>query len=586
MIRPGKVLLLLGAIAALVAAGALVVALAVWIGKPGVPGQTILEIDLERGIVAQLPDDPVARLASSGAQPLRDVIEAIERAEGDKRVVGLFARIGAGNFGMATAQELRDAILAFRKAGKPAFAFAETFGEFGPGNRGYYLATGFDEVWLQPSGDIGLIGVEMWTPFLKGTLDKLGVVPRMDHRYEYKNAMNTFTESVMTPPHREAMQAIADGWFEQLVAGIASGRKLPEAEVRALIHRGPFLGEEAVKARLVDGLGYRDEVVEKFKAKLTGKPSLIYLPAYLEAAGRPHDSGKKIALIYGVGGVSRGRSSYDPLMQDLTMGSDTVTAAFRAAVADKKVKAILFRVDSPGGSYVASDAIWREVVLARLAGKPVIVSMGDVAGSGGYFVAMAADKIVAQPGTITGSIGVLGGKMLTSALWDKGGVSWDSVHQGDRAGMFSTGQDFTPEEWQRFQAWLDRVYSDFTGKVAEGRKLPLERVQEIAKGRIWTGADAKRLGLVDELGGLREALNLARRAAGLTPEDAIEIAEFPAPRGMFGALLGGEDRSSEPTTRIELRALETLRTLERVAAPLSSRDGEAVLRMAIAPEGR
>jgi len=265
MIRPGKVLLLLGGLVALVAAGALVVALAVWIGKPGVPGQTILEVDFERGIVARLPDDPVAKFASSGAIPLRDVVETIERAEGDKRVVGLFARIGAGDYGMATTQELRAAVLAFRKAGKPAVAFAETFGEFGPGNRGYYLATAFDEVWLQPSGDIGLIGVEMWSPFVKGTLDKLGVVPRMDHRYEYKNAMNMFTETGLTPPHREAMQAIADGWFEQLVAGVATGRKLPEAEVRALINRGPFLGDEAVKARLVDGLGYRDEVVEKFK---------------------------------------------------------------------------------------------------------------------------------------------------------------------------------------------------------------------------------------------------------------------------------------------------------------------------------
>ncbi len=586
MIRPGKVLLLLGGLVALVAAGALVIALAVWIGKPGVPGQTILEIDFERGIVAQLADDPVTRLTASGAISLRDVIETIERAEQDKRVVGLFARIGAGDFGMATTQELRDAVLAFRKAGKPAIAFAETFGEFGPGNRGYYLATAFDEVWLQPSGDIGLIGVEMWSPFIKGTLDKLGVVPRMDHRYEYKNAMNIFTETGLTPPHREAMQAIADRWFEQLVAGIAAGRRLPEAEVRALINRGPFLGAEAVKARLVDGLGYRDEVVEKFKVKLTGKPSMVWLPAYLEAAGRPHERGKKIALVYGVGGVSRGRSSFDPLSQDLTMGSDTVTAAFRAAVADKKVKAILFRVDSPGGSYVASDAIWREVVRARAAGKPVIVSMGDVAGSGGYFVAMAADKIVAQPGTITGSIGVLGGKMLTGALWDKAGVSWAQVHQGDRAGMFSTGQDFTPEEWQRFQTWLDRVYADFTGKVSEGRKLPLERVQEIAKGRIWTGADAKRIGLVDELGGVREALALARRAAGLTPDEAIEIAEFPAPRGMFGALFGGEDRSSEPATRIEVRALETLRRLDAMAAQAVGSERDSVLRMGVVPEGR
>jgi len=586
MIRPSRVLLILAGLLAIVALLVLAVSAAIWLARPGVPGQTILEIDFEQGIVPYLPDDPLVRLAATDAVPLRDVLDAIERAEKDKRVVGLLARIGAGGVGAATTEELRAAITSFRRAGKPAIAFAETFGEFGPGNRGYYLATAFDEIWLQPSGDIGLVGVELWNPFLKGTLDKLGIVPRMDHRYEYKNAMNTFTETEFTPPHREAMQAIADSWFEQMVGGIAAGRELPEAEVRALVNRGPFLGEEAVRARLVDGVAYRDEVLEKFKARFTGKPKLLYLHAYLETAGRPNAKGKRIALIYGVGGVTRGSSSYDPLMQDLTMGSDTVTGAFRDAVADRKVKAILFRVDSPGGSYVASDAIWREVVRARAAGKPVVVSMGDVAGSGGYFVAMAADKIVAQPGTITGSIGVLGGKMLTNGLWEKLGISWDRVHEGDRAGMFSSGQDYTPEEWSRFQEWLDRVYSDFTSKVAEGRNLPLERVQEIAKGRIWTGVDAKRIGLVDELGGMRDALALARRAAGLTPDEEVEIVEFPAPRGLLASIFERRERSSEPGTRVSVRGLETVRALEAIASQTGASGRDGVLRMAVVPQGR
>lgn len=586
MIRPSRVLLLLAGLLAIVAIGVLAVSAAVWLARPGIPGQTILEVDFERGVLPYLPDEPLARLAASDAVTLRDLLDAIERAEQDKRVVGLVARIGAGTLGAATTEELRGAILAFRKAGKPTIAFSETFGEFGPGNRGYYLATAFDEIWLQPSGDVGLVGVEMWSPFLRGTLDKLGVEPRMDHRHEYKNAMNTYTETGFTPAHREAMQAIADSWFEQLVAGIAAGRKLSEAEVRALVNRGPFLGEEAVRARLVDGVAYRDEVLEAFKSRFSGKPKLLYLPAYLETAGRPHDGGKRIALIHGVGAVTRGSSSFDPLMQELTMGSDTITGAFRDAVSDKKVKAILFRVDSPGGSYVASDAIWREVVRARAAGKPVVVSMGDVAGSGGYFVAMAADRIVAQPGTITGSIGVVGGKLLTDGLWGKLGIRWAQVHQGDRAGFFSSGQDFSPEEWQRFQDWLDRVYADFTGKVAEGRDLPLERVQEIAKGRIWTGADAKRIGLVDELGGMREALALARRAAGLTPDEAIHLVEFPAPRGLLASIFERTERSSEPGTRVSVRALETLRTLDSVAAQVGASGRDSVLRMAVVPESR
>src|SRR5215467_4638296 len=222
---------------------------------------------------------------------------------------------------------------------------------------------------------------------------------------------------------------------------------------------------------------------------------LLYLDKYLERAGRPHKKGKEIALIFGVGGVQRGKSDYDPIEGQLTMGSETVAGAIRAAAKDKDVKAILFRVDSPGGSYVASDTIWEEVVRARKAGKPVIVSMGDVAGSGGYFVAMAADKIVAQPGTITASIGVLAGKLLTTGFWNKVGLSWDEVHDGANAAIWTGLQDYSPAEWKRFEDWLDRIYDDFTTKAADGRHLPKDKILQIAKGRIWSGQDAKKLGL-------------------------------------------------------------------------------------------
>jgi protease IV len=261
-----------------------------------------------------------------------------------------------------------------------------------------------------------------------------------------------------------------------------------------------------------------------------------------------------------------------------------VAGAIRAAAADKDVKAILFRVDSPGGSYVASDTIWREVVQARKAGKPVIVSMGDLAGSGGYFVAMAADKIVAQPGTITASIGVLGGKMLTSGLWDKLGLSWDEVHQGSNATMFTGTHDYTPAEWARFQAWLDRVYVDFTGKVADGRKLPKEKVLAIAKGRIWSGQDAKNLGLIDELGGYDTALKLAKKAAGIPEADDVKIVVYPKPKTLLQSLIqrqGPDNSDKEAVTQALARILQDVQPVARElnAAGITRKDQDDVLRM-------
>jgi len=478
-----------------------VLALVIVAGRKGhVPSKTILEADLQHPLVEDIPDTPTSKVMLSDRATVRDVIDAIDRAADDNRVAGMVAKIGAVPMGMAQVQEIRDAVMRFRAKKKFAVAFAETFGEFGPGNGAYYLATAFDQINLQPSGDVGLTGLMLESPFIKGTLDKLGMKFHGDHRYEYKNALNLFTETKYTPAHKEAMTALMNSWFNQIRDGICQAREISPEQFMALIDRGPFLGKEAVDAKLVDGLAYRDEVYDQLKKKAGDGAEFLYLNKYLDRAGRPHQKGKTVALVYGVGGVSRGKSDYDPVQGSMTMGSDTVAGAIRAAAQDKDVKAILFRVDSPGGSYVASDAIWREVVRARKAGKPVIVSMGDLAGSGGYFVAMAADKIVAQPGTITASIGVLGGKILTSGFWNKVGLSWDEVHDGANADMWTGTHDYTPAEWKRFEDWLDRVYVDFTGKVAEGRNLPKDKVLQIAKGRIWSGQDAKNLGLVDELG--------------------------------------------------------------------------------------
>lgn len=553
----GRLLAWIGGITVFVAVLVFVIVTLTRSTKGRVPSKAILELNLETDLWEDAPDDPFARLAGRDTPVLRDIVEALEKAREDSRVSGLIARIGAAPISMAQAQEIRDAIALFRAKKKFAVAFSETFGEFGPGNGAYYLATAFDEIWLQPSGDIGLNGLMMESLFFRGTLDKLGMAPRMDQRYEYKNAMNVYTEKKFTPAHREAMAKIKDSMFSQVVRGIAQGRKLPEARVKALIDQGPFIGKEALDARLVDGMAYRDEIHAKVKEKAGKDADLLYVKRYLERAGRPHQKGPVVALIFGLGPVVRGKSEFDPFAGSSTMGSDTVAGAFRDAIKDKDVKAILFRVDSPGGSYVASDAIWRETARAKKEGRPVIVSMSSVAGSGGYFVAMAADKIVAQPATITGSIGVLGGKMLTNGLWDKIGFSFDEVHSGQNARLWSSTHDFSREEWARFQAWLDRVYADFTSKVAEGRKLPKEKVLQIAKGRIWSGEDARSLGLVDELGGYPAALALVRKAIHVKDSEDVTLRIYPRKKTTFEALthkLSGDEAESSESRQAEVLA--------------------------------
>jgi protease-4 len=551
------------------------------LAKPGVPSNTILEVDFELPTIEVIPDDPVAELMLKGHLQIRDVVEALDMAAGDKRVKALVARIGSGGMGMAHIQEVRDAVIRFRESGKPAYAYAESFGEFGPGNGGYYLATAFDEIYLQPSGDIGLTGLWYESMFVSGTLEKLGLKPRMDQRYEYKNAMNMYTERSYTEPHREAMQKILDSHFEQLVGAIADRMGIPTGEVRALIDRGPFLGAEALEAGLVTGLAYRDEVYDKAREEAGSRAKLLYTCNYLERAGRPHASGETVALIHGYGSVMRGASAYSPIDGSIVMGSDSVGAAFRRAIDDDDVKAILFRVDSPGGSYVASDTIWHETVRAREAGKPVVVSMGNVAGSGGYFVAMAANKIVAQPGTITGSIGVLGGKLLSSGLWQKLGISYDNVHSSTNSSQWTGTHDYGAEGYARFQASLDRIYEDFTGKVSEGREgLSLEEVLQIAKGRIWTGEDAVELGLIDELGGYDVALRLIREEIDLDEEEPIRLKLFPRKRSPLDKLFGETPDSSEGAAAVALmRALQTIQPAARMLHRLGVTSEPQVLEM-------
>ena len=536
--------------------------------SPGVSSRTVLQVNLEVPFLESLPDDPVASFTLRGTPTVLEFVQALDRAGRDPRVEGLVARIGAGGYGMAVTQELRDAVTAFRDTGKFAIAYSETFGDNGPGNGGYYLATAFEEIYLLPSGDVGLTGLILEHPFVRGTFELLGITPRMDQRHEYKNAMNFYTHEAFTDAHREAMQHLMDSWFGQIAAGISDARDMSVDDVRALADAGPYYGQDAVDNGLVDGLAYRDEVYDKIEERISGSVDYLYLDSYLRRTDASFGQGPTIALIYGEGTVMRGKSRYAAMSGEFVMGSDTVARAFRNAVDHPRVEAILFRVNSPGGSYPASDAIHRETVRAREAGIPVIVSMGNYAASGGYFVSLDADQIVAQPGTLTGSIGVLGGKLVNRDMWKKIGMTFDSVQTSRNADMWSSLEDYSDEGWARFQGWLDRVYEDFTAKVAAGRDLPLEDVLEIAKGRVWTGEDALEVGLVDELGGFTRALELAKEAAGIDPDSGIRLQLFPRERSPLEMFLDIESSLEGPRTTSEVMA-DTLRQVQpygRVAA--------------------
>jgi protease-4 len=492
-----------------------------------VPETTVLSLDLSQGLLEAKPDNPLARVSLRDTMDMRQFLEALEAAGRDPKVKGLVARLGRGSLGVAQIQELRDAIAAFHGQGKFAVAFAESFGEGGNGTLHYYLASAFQEVWLQPSGDLDMTGLVFESPFLRTALGKLGIEPRVDQREEYKGAMSALTDSQMPEPQRQNMQRLADAWIGQIARGVAESRGLTTEDVLKLIDQAPFDGEAALGHGLVDRLAYWDQVADAVLDQAGDASELLALADYEQNREKPEAEGAVVALIYGLGPVVLAQGENDPVFGRVVMGADTVAAAIADAVEDSEVEAIVFRVDSPGGSYVASDAIWREVQKAREAGKPVIVSMSNLAASGGYFVAAPAHKIVAQPGTVTGSIGVVAGKLVLSGLWDKLSINWDGVQAGANANFWSMNQDFSPETWAKLQRFLDRTYEDFTGKVAQGRGLDRDQVLQVAKGQIWSGEDALKLGLVDELGGLDRAFELALDAAGLPADAAHQIQVFP-----------------------------------------------------------
>jgi protease IV len=513
----------------------------------GIPNGCVLEFSLRSMPPESSGFDPLAIITGGGRlMTLRDSVAAIHRAAQDPRVAGLIARVQLGASPPAAVQELRAAIAAF-SAVKPSLAWAETY----PGTLSYYLASAFGEVWMQPSGSVGLIGFASNATFLRDALDKVGIEAQFVARGEYKSAVNLFTEDGFTDAHREAVTRMLESLQDQVWQAVAESRGIDSGALDALADRAPLLRDDAVASGLVDRIGFRDEAYARI-AELVGVggvspepgdstddgPPRLYLTRYA-GAGRPRltppvpsvpgrRSKPTLAVIDVAGSIVDGRGGPQFLpFGSPSVGGDTIAAALREAAADDSVSAIVLRIDSPGGSVTASETIWREVTRARERGKPVVASMGSMAASGGYYAAMSADAIVANPATITGSIGVFTGKLVVRDLKDRLGVSSDSVRTNANADAWSIDAPFTPQQQAHREAEADLFYADFVERVAEGRNLTTEAVDAVARGRIWTGSDALERGLVDELGGLRTAVRRAKVLAGLDEDTEVRIVSYP-----------------------------------------------------------
>lgn len=506
--------------------------------KAEAPGSMVLSLNLDSSFAEGNSGPDLAAFGVSGPMSLQDVIIALRRARDDDRVKAISATISGQSLGLAQIQDMRDAIAYFRESGKPALIYSDTIGELGNATPAYYLASAFDEIWLQPSGGVGLTGLAIEQPFLKAFLDDLGVRANVLQRYEYKSAAETFSETEMSEANKEALDALFGSIFDQIVDGIADSRGLSAGEVRAQMANGPLIAQEALDADLVDRLAYWDEFDARLEEDFTDAQHVSvgrYLSYGLPDSDAPAD--QSIALIHAVGAIQRGEAEESPFGGSTTIGSETLSDAVRSAAEDDGIEAILMRIDSPGGSYVASDTIWREVVRAREAGKPVVVSMGNTAASGGYFIAMPADTIFAQPGTITGSIGVIANKFVFEEALEKLNINWTTLTYGDNGDIFSIARNFNEAELARLNRTLDAIYDDFTTKAAQGRNMSVEDMHAVAKGRVWSGEDAKRVGLVDELGGLSDAIDHTKVAIGLTPDDLVRLVRYPPPKDPLQSLL-------------------------------------------------
>jgi protease-4 len=546
--------------------------------EPSVPANATLVLKVGGDLSEVAPTNVVGYFRGANAPLVRTVVESLRKAKVDPRISAVLLKpTGFDSPYWGKVQEIRDAVVDFRKSGKRVYAYLE----YG-GDREYYLASAADRVFLLPSSPLDLRGLATYQVFLRGTLDKVGAYPDMHHIGDYKTAVNQLTEKGYTRAHKEMDESLNRDLYEQLVSGIADGRKKNDADVRALIDQGPFLPEDALRAGLVDDVAYEDQVEEKLRQgdrlrKIDGDDY-----ARVSAGAFGLGRGPRIGVIYATGTINSGRSGFDPL-NGAVVGSDTLIESIRQARRDSSLRAIVLRIDSPGGSAAASDAIWRELMIAKTerADRPIVASMSDLAASGGYYIAMPAQAIVAQPSTLTGSIGIFGGKIVTGGIYEKLGARIESTSIGKNAELDSPVRPFNASELKKVQEQLQSFYDGFVEKVAQSRHTTPEKIDAIAQGRVWTGRQARQNGLVDALGGLDAAVAIAKQRAKLAPGTEVELVVFP-PRKSFYELLteqlsGSSEQMAMSTwlaanlSKGELEALRVMRgplTMFRRGEPL------------------
>ena len=504
---------------------------------PDVADQSILVMRPGGALVESRPDDPLAQVLGDEGVSVRGMIASLRKAKRDPRITAVLLRPSAVQTPFwAKLQELRDAMVDFRESGKPVIAFLE----YG-GDREYYLATGASQIFLLPASPLDVSGIASYEVFLRGALDKIGAQPDFLQIGPYKTAPNQLTQTGMTPEHRAMSEWLNRDLYEQLVLSIAQARRKTPGEVRALLDEGPFAPQDALRAGLVDGLAYLDQLDDQVAAlRAEGAGDRFVEESEYQRVGEGSagiNPQSRIAVLTAAGVITSGKSAFDPL-NGAIVGSDTVVEQIRQIRDDESIRAIVLRIDSPGGSATASDVIWRELMITRDANprRPIIASMSDLAASGGYYIAMPAHVIVAQPGTLTGSIGIFGGKIAIGGTLDKIGVATETIASGRNATLGSPFEPFTPDQRDKLMAYMRVFYDDFVRKAAASRRRSVEEIDAVAQGRVWTGQQARQQGLVDMLGGLDTAVAVAKERAGIPADEDVELVSYPARRTLLEAV--------------------------------------------------
>src|SRR5882672_776013 len=511
--------------------------------EPTISDNSVLALRVSGPLPDYVTEDPLRKFFGGPDQSLTDLILQFKKAKVDKRIKVVQLDIDMSGVGWGKSEEIRDAIADFRSSGKPVYAYME----YGM-NKEYYIASACDKIYLAPPGELFINGLAADVMFFRGSLDKLGIYPDIYQIGKYKSVGDIFTRKEMSDAHREFMNSLLDDLFNRYVEAIVKGRGKTSEEVRAIIDDAPYSAPKAKDVGLIDGVAYRDELHKELKTKLGYKDSdelrVVKGSEYkqVEPESLGLDQGERIAVIYATGDIGSGQSENSPNGRQ-SIGSDTLSKAIDDARDDKSIKAIVIRVDSPGGSGLASDIIWHSVVAAKEK-KPVVISMSDVAASGGYYIACGASKIIAEPSTITGSIGVVAGKPVMRGFYDWLGISNEYLLRGKNAGMFRETEKFTPEERAKFEDWIKTTYyNDFVPKVAQGRNKDAAYIDSIGQGRVWTGAQGRDRGLVDEFGGLDRAVEVAKDLAKIPKDKGVHRVILPYPRTFIQELLSEGDES-------------------------------------------